>query len=70
MNTILVIDLGKCNSVSCHYDAADKAARFHTFRTTPHEAGKLICRVAVAPVVHRGGSAGARCVGDASGGEL
>jgi hypothetical protein len=47
----LAIDLGKYNSVSCHYEPETKATTFRTIRTTPDEMRKLLARPPVKLVV-------------------
>jgi transposase len=50
-STILAIDLGKYNSVACHYEPETKATTFRTIRTTPDEMRKLLARQPVKLVV-------------------
>ena len=50
-STILALDLGKYNSVSCHYEPETTATTFRTIRTTPDEMRKLLARQPVALVV-------------------
>jgi transposase len=54
--TILAIDLGKYNSVACHYDPDSQATRFRTLRTTPAEMRQLFLREPVTLVVIEAGS--------------